>query len=131
MKLRYVRKVRWTILAVCDERGGCQLLDFLGDSACPTGKAARNMLALIARTAEHGLSGNRELSRDLGDDIYELRKSGLRVLFFYDAGRVIICSHAYPKQSQKIGHGQKERACRARKLYFEAKHNGELEILDS
>lgn len=131
MKLRRVRQVRWTVLAVCDDRGGCQLLDFLGDFACPKGDSARNMLVLIARTAEQGPPSNPQLCRDLGDGIFELRKSGLRVLFFYDAGQIVICSHVYKKQGQKLGHGQGESARAAKSRYFEAKRDGELEIVGS
>lgn len=88
------------------------------------------MLALIRRTAEHGPSRNKELYGDLGDGIYEMRKSGLRVLYFCDTGRLIVCSHGYKKQSQKVGHGEKEKALAAKERYLAAKSRGELEIVD-
>jgi phage-related protein len=131
MILRRIRRVNWDVLAVCDDRGGCQLLDFLGGFADPVDAAACNMLTLIARTCEHGPSRNTQLYRDLGDGIFEMKKSGLRVLFFYDAGRIIVCSHVYKKQGQKLGHGQKERASDAKERYFAAKKRGDLEIRDS
>jgi phage-related protein len=87
------------------------------------------MFTLIERTVQHGPPSDEQLCRALGDDIYELRKSGLRVLFFYDMEYTIICTHAYKKQGSKLGHGQKSRAVAARAAYFEAKRAGKLEVI--
>ena len=124
-------RVQWTLLAVCSDRGDCQLLEFLGDLDVGAGRESKHMLALMARTAEHGPPIKEDLCASLGDDIYEFRKSGLRVLFFYDAERTIICCNAYRKQSLKLGHGQKERAMAARAAYFAAKRAGRLEVIGS
>jgi phage-related protein len=83
----------------------------------------------MARTAHHGPPCNQELCAPLGNDLYELRKAGSRVLFFYDMEHTIVCSHAYRKKSAKLGHGQKERALAARTAYFEAKRSGCLEVM--
>ena len=88
------------------------------------------MLALLNRAAEQGVPKNPELCAPLGDKIFEFRKSDLRVLFFYDEDRLIICSHGYRKRTQKVGRGEKERALVARDEYFKAQHDGRLEILE-
>jgi phage-related protein len=88
------------------------------------------MLALLARTARYGPPSGGGLCASLGDDIYELHKSGIRVLFFYDMEHTIVCTHAYTKQSSKLGHGEKERAVTAKIKYFEAKRSGHLEVID-
>jgi phage-related protein len=129
MKLCTVAQVYWTVLAVCSNRGECQLLEFLGGLDARAWHESKHMLVLIARTAEYGPSSNGQLCSSLGDDIYELRKSGLRVLFFYDMEHTIICTHAYKKRGSKLGHGQKSRALAARAAYFDAKRAGKLEVM--
>jgi hypothetical protein len=130
MRLRVVRRVVWSVMAVCDDRGECDLFGFLSFPGAYAGGREENMLALLNRAAEQGAPKNRELCAPLGDKIFEFRKSGLRVLFFYDEGRMIICSHGYRKRTQKVGRGEKERAVAAKDEYFKAKSEGRLEILE-
>lgn len=130
MKLRSVVPGNWALLAVCTERGDCQLLEQLSVHDAPRREEAEQMLRLIARTARQGPPANLQLCRPLGDEIFELRKSGWRALFFYDQPHTLIFSHVYTKQGQKLGHGQKKRATENREAYFRAKRAGELEVVD-
>ena len=130
MKLKSVVRGNWTLLAVCTERGGCQVLEQLGVDDESRRKAAEQMLRLITRTAALGPPSNLELCRPLGDEIFELRKSGWRALFFYDQHHTLIFSHVYAKQGQKLGHGQKRRATENRESYFRAKRAGEVEVTE-
>ena len=79
-----------------------QLIDFLEGLASDGNTDAERILYLIQRTAEHGIVKNKKQCREIGDEIYEFKASnGGRVLWFYDEGRVIICSHGFVKKSQK------------------------------
>jgi phage-related protein len=130
MKLRRMILGNWTLLAVCTERGDCQVLEQLSAADESRRKTAEQMLRLLARTAALGPPTNLELCRPLGDEIFELRKSGWRALFFYDQHHTLIFSHVYAKQGQKLGHGQKRHATYNRESYFRAKRAGELEVME-
>jgi phage-related protein len=130
MKLREVISDQWRILAICNERGDCQLEEFLGSFRDPASGAIK-MMALLKWTSRHGAPTNRQRSNTLGDEIFELKSGSLRVLYFYDADRLIICSHGFVKKTQKCPSSEKAAAAACRRRYFEAKRNGELVIVDA
>ncbi len=130
MKLREVVKDRWRILAVCSERGDCQLEEFLGSFQTPNDRQARKLMALIRWTSRNGAPTNKEKSNSLDDDIFEFKADSLRVLYFYDDRQVIVCSHGFVKKTQKCPPREKAAAVDCRRQYFEAKNNGELVITD-
>ena len=86
------------------------------------------MLALIQKAAT---SGPQRLkvgveSKDLGDGIFEFRRrpsSGahLRVLWFYDRGRIVVCTHAFVKAGKKTPPREIEKAQRIRERYLREK----------
>ena len=45
----------------------------------------------------------------------------VRVLFFYDKGNVIVCTHGFLKDTQKTNPVEIDKAILIRKYYFEAK----------
>lgn len=51
--------------------------------------------------------------------IWQITAKDLRVMFFYDAGRIIICTNVFPKQGAKTPRDQQERAKRVCGQYFE------------
>lgn len=114
---------RFKIYAWGDEEY-TQLIEFLEELKRDGNTDAERIAYLIQRTADHGIVKNKKQCREIGDDIYEFKASnGARVLWFYDEGSVIICSHGFVKKSQKTPKPEKERAIKIRQLYFEEKDN--------
>jgi len=110
------------IVAVCRERGSgqidCALFDLLYDKGV-TDPVARKMLARLRQAARLGRpTTNTEVSKPLGDGIYEFRKDNLRIIYFFDDTRMIICTHHFIKKTQKTPPGEKDHAklCRANYL---------------
>ena len=130
MKLRRVRQARWTVLAVCERRGGCPLLEFLAGLEAQLGADGRAMLRLLSFTAEQGPPHNDELSHKIVGEIWEFVAGRLRVLWFYDEGRLVVCSHGFVKRTQKIPPGEVDRAQAAYAAYQAAKKAGLLEVVD-
>lgn len=130
MKLREVIRDHWRVLAVCNERGDCQLEQFLGSFRDSTSTAVK-MMALFSWTSRHGAPTNREKSNPLGDEIFEFKAGSQRVLYFCDTDRLIICSHGFVKKTQKCPSSEKTAAVAWRRRYFEAKRDGELVIVDA
>lgn len=53
--------------------------------------------SVLERMAEHGPILNKEKSRELGDDIYEFKTSGVRIFWFYGRNREVFLSHGKMK----------------------------------
>jgi phage-related protein len=135
MKLRRIARVEWDVLAVCDQRGDCQVLSFLQELTGVEGKAAKGMLALLEGTvASSGPPKGEPVCKSLGDGVYEFRKQPkgkkLRVLWFYGGTAVIVCTAAF-KKAERTPRVQLERARFLRKQYWLARSRDELEIIDS
>jgi len=140
MVLRVVCRGPWTLLAVCNERGDCPLLDFLYEGSTPTpfgfqprGPLAEQkirMLARLAAVAETGPPHNAKICHQIEGDIWQIEHGRVRLLWFYDEGRVVILSHGFLKRSQKTPEAEKSLARAALREYREAKVRRRLKILE-
>jgi Phage derived protein Gp49-like (DUF891) len=83
------------------------------------------LLALIIRTADHGITHNKAHIRALGDDLYEFKSPGTaRIMFFYDKGQLIICAHCFTGKKgneDKFVKRQIKKAAGIKKDYFDEK----------
>lgn len=95
------------------------------------------MLTLLQRRLPtSGPPHNEEMSKHLVGEIYEFRKTprrgpALRVLWFYDAGRIIVCTHGFWKTAQRTPAAEIEKAQKLRRDYLLAKNNRSLRIIDA
>jgi phage-related protein len=128
MRLRRVRTGFWRVLAVCSERGDCPLLEFLAGLEGGLVQDGRRMLKLLDRVSEHGPPRNTEIAHQLGPAIWEFIQGRLRVLWFYDEGNLILCSHGFVKKRQKTPAGEIERAQLCRRQYRAAKRRAHLKV---
>lgn len=123
MQLVRIAREQWDVLAVVDDRGRCQVLDFLMGS----GQSAvqRFMLRFLRlRLPAEGPSHSAALCKSLGNGIFELGRQPkgpkLRVLFFYDDGYRIVCTNAFCK-AERTPRAEVKLAGDLRKQYFSAK----------
>ena len=131
MRLQLVAVRRWTIVAMCDNRGNCPVVDFLDTLETDSKADFRQVMTLVRRTAAVGPPMNTGKSRPLDEEIYELKtRRGIRIPYFYDEGRVIICTEALrrPKKTELVA--VIRRAVEQRAQYFRAKLNGELKVTE-
>lgn len=131
MDLRPVIRGDWTILAVCTNEERCDVLDFVERlERDDPGESARLMRA-FARMAACGPPRNVRRSRALAHDIYELKTpGGVLVLYFFDEGRVVVCSEAMTKPKQRRLGAAVERAAHTRWRYLNDKRRGALQITE-
>ena len=107
-----------------EEGGECPVLEFLERLEKDSNSDAARLLYLFARTAEHRHPNNEQQCKHLDDGIWEFKASnGARVLWFYDEGRIIVCTHGFVKKKQKTPPEEIRRAKRIRKKYFEEKND--------
>src|SRR5699024_2443580 len=130
VKLLKLHELQYTIHAVCDNQGKAALLDFLEGLGANLKSNRDGMLNLLDYCAENGPPQNTEHKHHLDDGTLELRKGNLRVLYFTDAGNLIICSHGLIKKSQKTPPKDIKAAKRARSRYLDAKDARQLQILE-
>lgn len=130
MTLWRVRKAAWDVLALCGPRGDCLLLEFLTGLEAHLEADGRAMLRLLAFVAEQGPPRNVETSHKIAGEIWELIAGRLRVLWFYDEGRRVVCSHGFLKRTRKTPVAELDRAKAAYEGYRVAKRSRTLKVED-
>ena len=135
MKLVRIAKLRWEVLAVCDSRGLCQVVDFLAGLQGTTYQiAAAEVLELLQnRIPKAGPPRAEPLCKSLGNGLFEFRRQPkgkkLRVIWFYGGGAVIVCAVGFTK-AERTPRTQIERARALQKAYLEDKRDEKLEIFN-
>jgi hypothetical protein len=80
------------------------------------------LVRILDYVAEAGPPRDEEKSKLLREGIFEFRtKGGLRLLWFYDEGSVVICVNGYIKQGQKTPEKHIQEALNWKKVYLQAK----------
>jgi hypothetical protein len=130
MRLVRIGRAVWDVLAIADESGRSLWDELL--SADPSHGAAEQMRAMLKEhVPRSGPPRGINRSRHLGDEIYEFKRPGVRVLWFYDAGEPIVrwrivCTHVCPKLPEKKFQQERAKAVRMRTEYLAAKSAGKL-----
>lgn len=119
---------RFDVLVVCDHRGQPLLLDFFEGLGPNLEKDMDHMLQLLERVAAEGPPRNTEVSHKIQGEIWEFIKGRLRVFWFYDKGRVVVCTHGMVKKTQKTPRNEVQQAVRLHQAYMAAREAGRLEI---
>lgn len=70
----------------------------------------------LARLLELGSQAREPVSKPLGDGIFELRAKDARVLYYFDAGRLIIAVVCFHKDQRKVDRAYIEKAKNIRSL---------------
>lgn len=101
--------------------------EFQGEATRRAGKEWPKMVRILDHVADAGPPRDAEKSKLLRDEIFEFRtKGGLRLLWFYDEGHLVICANGYVKQGQKAPNQEIAEAIQWKKRYFEAKKAGKV-----
>ena len=130
MRLVRIRRAVYDVVAVADDSGRSFWADL--QSADPSDGGAMQMRAALKEHVPlNGPPRGRSRCRYVGDDIWELKEWGVRVLWFYDAGQPkfpkrIVCTHSCGKLNKKEFQREKAKAARIRRDYMELKAAGKL-----
>lgn len=110
------------------DNGKLLIREFLEELAGKGANDAVRLTSLIKRVADEGITQNQRHMRSLDQNIYEFKAPNTgRILFFYDKGQLIICSHGF---TGKSGNAKKriakeiKKANRIRDDYFDEKGIG-------
>jgi phage-related protein len=119
----------YKVVAIGSLPDGCQLLDFISELGANLQKDGDRVLALLKRVARDGPPRNLEICHQIEGKINQFTQGRIRVLWFYDEGKIIICTHGFVKKTPKTPTREINHAKALMKYYFEAKGKGMIEII--
>lgn len=62
----------------------------------------------------------------IAPEIWQFKSGPYRIPWFYDEGKLIICSHVFVKKQKKTPKAERDRAIKAREDYLKAKESGAI-----
>jgi phage-related protein len=127
--LKVIARSRWTLYAVCSARGTCPLEMFLADQE-QLGKDKDRMLRRLEAMAEHGPQYLPEISHQIEPDIWQTEQGRVRILWFYDRDRVIVCTHGFIKRTKKTPESERALARQTLREYRAASAVGKIRIIE-
>lgn len=126
--VRVKRGVAFSIY-VLREDGECPLEDFI---AGLDGPEAGIISRYMQQTVDIGLITNPEKSKKLDNGMaYWRTPRGIRLFYFTDAGKVLICTSAYRKKKDRLDPNEITRAEGLMNKYKAAKANNKLTFDDN
>lgn len=95
-------KTTWRVVAICDSPTECQVDDFLSGLESKLAKQADSMRQMLATAAIHGPQHfPKDICHNIASEIFQFTKGSIRVAWFYDAGKIVVCCQAAIKKGQK------------------------------
>lgn len=88
------------------------------------------MLRRLEAIAEHGPQFLPEISHQIEPDLWQTEQGRVRILWFYDRDRVIVCSHGFIKRTRKTPENEKALARQALRDYRWASAAKKVRILE-
>lgn len=131
MDVHVIVRAAWLIVAPVDARGSCPVRRFLEQLHRDAPAEHHQVMGGLRVLADCGRITNERRVRHLGDGIYELKtRGGIRVLYFVDEGRVVVCTDAVrkPKTRQLAWLVRRSRTVRA--SYVAAQRTGALQVVE-
>jgi hypothetical protein len=110
-----------------DEKIHLPYLEFQREAISRAAREWPKLVRIIDYMADAGPPRDEEKSKPLREGIFEFKtKGGLRLLWFYDEGCVVICVNGYIKQGQKTPNAEIDAAIQWKNNYLIAKRSGTL-----
>lgn len=133
----YLKKVKlgiWKIYAVASNRGDCELLEFLLGLGANYEDNVNAVLALfdaISEKAEgpQNISSKKCHTITADKKIWQVSVGRIRVAWFYDGDKIMICTHGFFKNSQETKESDKKHALKIRKDYLGDKVANNIHII--
>lgn len=123
MPLKSIRQGASFEICCWKEVGGdCPLEEFFEELKSSGHPDLDQMLRLIKRSADFGPPRNIEMSRALegrnAEGLWEFKAGAIRVIWFYEQNKIIICTHGFLKKGRKTPASEIETAQNTRSKYY-------------
>lgn len=119
----------YKVFAIGTSPDQCQLLDFLSELGANLQKDGDRVLALMKRVGRDGAPRNPDICHQIERKIYQFTQGRIRVLWFYDGGKIVICTHGFVKKTPRTPTREINQAKALMKNYFLAKEEGLIKII--
>ena len=109
----------------------CPAEDFLSESAKFHPDEFAKLTKLLDHSCDHGLPKNKQKVNTLGDGLFEFKTiGGLRLVWFWDANRIILCTHGFLKKRQTTPSGELTTAAKWKKAYETAMTANKVKFIE-
>jgi len=109
----------------------CPAEDFLNSVADLQPDEFAKLTKLLDHSCDHGLPKNKQKVNTLGDGLFEFKTiGGLRLIWFWDANRMILCTHGFLKKRQTIPPAELVTAGKWKKAYESARKTNQLKFIE-
>ena len=89
------------------DSSNCPSESFLTTAANRHPDEFAKLTKLLDHACDHGLPKNKQKVNTLGDGLFEFKTIGsLRLIWFWDANRIILCTHGFLKKRQTTPPGE-------------------------
>ena len=131
-----IKREKWHILGYCRSERSCDLLEWINELDDKYHGSLTRLFAIIAMVAKEQ-QGPRLLSHDIchqidqKNQIYEFIAGALRLLWFYSPSerKVIVCTNAFLKKSQRTPKKEIKKAIGIKKRYIQEEKQGTAKII--
>lgn len=132
MDVRILFDHRWRVVSPVEPDGRSQVEIFIDELSSSFGANAEGLLIMLERHSKHGPESFNTAQVhyvDQKEKIYEYIKGRLRLFWFEDEDRVVICTHGIVKKTQKTPRREIDKAVRVKRAYEASKARDLLRIL--
>ena len=126
MILFEILSFKFSVCALGESQIDCELRSFFSGLESNLKKDGRRMLGLLKRVAQRGPDLNPDICHQVEEKIFQFSQGRIRVLWFYDQNKIILCTHGFVKKTQKTPQSEKDHAKSMMSRYFEEKRSAAL-----
>ena len=101
MILFEILSFKFSVCAPGESQTDCELRSFFSGLESNLKKDGRRMLGLLKRVAQRGPDLNPDICHQVEEKIFQFSQGRIRVLWFYDQNKIILCTHGFVKKTQK------------------------------
>jgi len=133
VELKVLLSGRWRILSPISKGAQSITEEFLDGLAASFQSNTAGLLVMMEQHSEHGPEQFNTAQChyvDQREQIYEYIKGRLRLFWFEDDDRVVVCMHGIVKKDQKTPRRDIDRAKRVKATYMQAKAEGSLTFIE-
>lgn len=133
MQLKVLIAGKWRITSPLARSGNSEAEEFFDDLAACFQANVAGLIAMIEAHSKHGpehFNNTQTHYVDQKEQIYEYIKGRLRLFWFEDDDKVVICTHGIVKKSQKTPRREIDKAIRVKNAYKQAKAKNCLTMIE-
>ncbi len=109
----------------------CPAEDFLTNAEKLQYDEFAKLTKILDHSCDHGLLKNKQKVNTLGNGVFEFKTvGGLRLIWFWDANRIILCTHGFLKKRQTTPPAELVTAAKWKKAYETAKKTNQLKFTE-